>query len=66
MSGCLLGAISFAIAETEDGSEVIVSHQVVGVYDKAVIEMYRGGWETLLQDGLKAFVERGVESWQVA
>ena len=66
MGGCMLGTVQFEIAARESGAELTLSHTVLGIYDKATIEMYRGGWGSLLEDGLKSYVENGKEAWGAA
>ncbi len=66
MGGCIFGTIQFEITASEGGALLTLSHTVMGIYDKAMVDMYRGGWGTLLEDGLKAYVERGKEAWDAA
>ncbi|HZZ64426.1 MAG TPA: helix-turn-helix domain-containing protein [Candidatus Baltobacteraceae bacterium] len=66
MGGCIFGAIRFKISAAENGSQLALSHTVMGVYDKATIEMYRRGWASLLNQGLKGYVENGTEAWGAA
>ena len=66
MDGCIFGTIQFEITAGDQGSELRLSHTVMGVYDKAAVEMYRGGWRSLLEDGLKSYVENGKEVWSAA
>ncbi|MBV9271828.1 MAG: SRPBCC domain-containing protein [Candidatus Eremiobacteraeota bacterium] len=63
MGGCIFGTITFELADTTNGCRLALEHKVMGVYDADVIAMYRGGWASLLEQGLKPFVEDGVEAW---
>jgi len=66
MGGCVFGTITFDL-ESEGVSTVLkMEHSVIGQVDEETLEMYRGGWTSLLDDGLKAFVESGKEAWEVA
>jgi DNA-binding transcriptional ArsR family regulator/uncharacterized protein YndB with AHSA1/START domain len=66
MSGCVFGTIVFEVASQRDGSDVTVTHTVMGLCDDATVDMYRSGWRSLLEGDLKAFVERGKEAWSAA
>ena len=67
MSGCILGTIVFELQSKAKNSTVLtLRHTVIGQLDPDVITMYRGGWGSLLDDGLKAFVEQGREAWRAA
>jgi len=66
MGGCILGTIVFEIAAIEGGAKLTLSHTVMGVYDQNTVEMYRGGWRSLLTENLREFVEHGTEVWSAA
>ena len=66
MGGCIFATIAFEISAAENGSDLTLTHSVIGVYDQSMMEMYRGGWRSLLEDALKAFVERRTEATHVA
>jgi DNA-binding transcriptional ArsR family regulator/uncharacterized protein YndB with AHSA1/START domain len=67
MSGCVFGTITFDL-QSKDANVTIVrlSHTVMGQIDEETASMYRGGWKSLIDDGLKSYVERGTEVWAVA
>ncbi|MBV8809860.1 MAG: metalloregulator ArsR/SmtB family transcription factor [Acidobacteriaceae bacterium] len=66
MGGSIFGTVHFEIAACEQGAHLTLSHVAMGVYDKATIDMYRSGWGSLLEDGLKSYVENGKEAWAAA
>lgn len=67
MEGCVLGTITFELEpKGEHSTSLAMLHSVVGQLADETVAMYRGGWSTLLDDGLKEFVESGKESWSAA
>ena len=66
MGGCIFATIAFEITGAENGSDLTLTHSVIGLYDQSMMEMYRGGWRSLLEDALKSFVEGRGEATHVA
>jgi len=59
MSGAVMGAIDFAL-ESRDGATLLkLSHHIIGEVDGTVQETYTNGWQELLSQNLKIFVEQG-------
>jgi uncharacterized protein YndB with AHSA1/START domain len=54
------GAITFTFVATALGTNLYLRHVATGELPDGVEEQYRFGWETLLGDCLKPFVEAGV------
>ncbi len=54
-----MGAIDFAL-ESRDGATLLkLSHHIIGEVDGTVQETYTNGWQELLSQNLKIFVEQG-------
>jgi len=66
MSGCVFGTVAFELEARGKGTSLKMSHVVMGQVDDEQVAMYRGGWGSLLTDGLKPYVEHGKEAWEVA
>jgi uncharacterized protein YndB with AHSA1/START domain/DNA-binding transcriptional ArsR family regulator len=67
ISGCVFGTVTFNLKSTGGSATTLtMSHDVIGILNEETISMYRGGWNSLLDDGLKPFVETGREAWSVA
>lgn len=67
MSGCTVGTIAFSLeAKAENTTVLKLQHTIIGQVDPDVVNTYRGGWRSLLNGGLKPFVEEGKKAWSAA
>lgn len=62
MDGRVEGSISFTLVAAPGGTVLALTHAAAGDLPERCEEQYRSGWETLLIDGLKPFVERAARS----
>lgn len=59
MRGPVMGTIGFDLVPEGDGTRLKLSHHVMGVVDDDDRETYTHGWQELLGEHLKRFVEQG-------
>jgi DNA-binding transcriptional ArsR family regulator/uncharacterized protein YndB with AHSA1/START domain len=60
MPGAIAGIVNFDLEPQGSGTLLKLQHQAIGPIGEEIRASYTGGWKTLLGDGLKAYVERGV------
>jgi uncharacterized protein YndB with AHSA1/START domain/DNA-binding transcriptional ArsR family regulator len=59
MSGPVTGWISFDLEPDAQGTRLKLSHQAMGSFDASLREHYTAGWQELLGQHFKRFVEQG-------
>lgn len=58
MHGPVMGTIGFDLVAEEDGTRLKLSHRVMGAVEDGDRETYTHGWQVLLGEHLKRFVEQ--------
>ncbi|MEO7994875.1 MAG: SRPBCC domain-containing protein [bacterium] len=62
MGAPVVGVVCFELRDGEEGgTQVVLSHEVMGPVDDRVQASYDGGWQDLVGDRLKAWIETGVK-----
>jgi uncharacterized protein YndB with AHSA1/START domain len=59
MSGPVVGTMTFDLEPEAGGTRVKLSHQIMGAVDEETRQGYTSGWQELLGDHLRRFVEEG-------
>jgi uncharacterized protein YndB with AHSA1/START domain/DNA-binding transcriptional ArsR family regulator len=59
MSGPVVGTITIDLEPEDAGTRVKLSHQIMGAVDEDSGQRYTSGWQELLGDHLRRFVEEG-------
>jgi len=59
MSGPVVGTMTFDLEPDGSGTRVRLSHQIMGAVDEEIRHGYTSGWQELLGDHLRRFVEEG-------
>ncbi len=60
MPGAVAGVVNYEIEPHTNGTLLKLQHYAVGPIEESTRAMYDTGWQELLRDRLKAYVERGV------
>lgn len=59
MAGAVLGAISYELEARDGGTLLKLSHRATGDLPDGALERYAGGWQEMLNDRLKRYIEAG-------
>jgi DNA-binding transcriptional ArsR family regulator/uncharacterized protein YndB with AHSA1/START domain len=62
MTGPAYSVVTFELAAKGKGTRVTLTHQGVGDFDEETVGGYQAGWEDLLHNRLKPYVESGTRS----
>lgn len=57
--GVVYGLVEFDLEDATRGTRLRFSHRAIGQVDPEVIEAFRGGWVELLDERLRAYLQRG-------
>jgi uncharacterized protein YndB with AHSA1/START domain/DNA-binding transcriptional ArsR family regulator len=58
LSGPVMGTVAFDLVAEENGTRLKLSHRVLGAVKEGDRETYTRGWQVLLEEHLKRFVEQ--------
>jgi DNA-binding transcriptional ArsR family regulator len=59
MRGLVMGAVTICTNRAENGTQVTLSHQIMGDVSEETVAGYHGGWQMAL-DSLKQFADEGI------